>query len=161
MGRGEGGKRPVINNAFTQQHFHMEGFQNLRYLLEEGSYMCNLDLKDAYYCVSLQKNSRKYVQLRWSGNLYEFLCLCFGLDPAPRIFTELLKIPISILRRINVRMIIYLDGMLLMCHFIEEISMCCDTVILLQHLGFTMNWKKVCFDTSAFYRIFGAKNQLS
>ena len=85
--------------------------------------MCKLDLKDAYYCVSLQKNSRKYVQLRWSGNLYEFLCLCFGLDPAPRIFTELLKIPISILRRINVRMIIYLDGMLLMCHFI---SMSCD-----------------------------------
>ena len=42
--------------------------------------MCKLELKDAYY----------------SGKLYEFLCLCYGLGPAPRIFTKLLKIPISV-----------------------------------------------------------------
>ena len=58
-------------------------------------------------------------------------------------------------------MIIYLDDMLLMGHSIEEISMCCDTVILLQHQGFVINWKKVCVDTSAGDRIFGAKNQIS
>ena len=76
-------------------------------------------------------------------NLYEFLRLCFGLGPAPRIFTKLLKIEIPILCRINIRMIIYLDGMLLTGHSIEEISMCRDTVIfLLQHLGFVINWKK-------------------
>ena len=140
-----GGQRPVINlkhlNAFIPyNHFKMEGLQNLRYLLQEGDY---IDLKDAYYCVPLQKNSRKYVRFRWSGNLYEFLCLCFGLGPAPRISTKLLKIPIAILRRINMGMIIYLDDMLLMGHSIEEISMCRDTVIfLLQHLGFVINWKK-------------------
>ena len=106
--------------------------------------MCKLDLKDAYYCVPLQKISRKYFRFHWSGNLYEFLCLCFGLGPAPRIFTILLKIPIVILRRINIRMI----------------SMCRDTVIfLLQHLCNQL--EKVCFDTSAGDRIFGAKNQLS
>ena len=100
-------------------------------------------VKDAYYCVPLQKISRKYVRFRWSGNLYEFLCLCFGLGPAPRIFTKLLKIPIAILRRINIRMIIYLDDKFLMGHSIEEISMCRDTVIfLLQHLGFLINWKR-------------------
>ena len=33
--------------------------------------------------------------------------------------------------------------MLLIGHSIEELSMCCDTVIfLLQHLGFVINWKK-------------------
>ena len=122
--------------------------------------MCKLDLKDAYYCVPLQKISGKYFRFHWSGNLYEFLCLCFGLGPAPRIFTILLKIPIVILRRINIRMIIYLDDMLLMGHSIEKISMCRDTVIfLLQHLCNQL--EKVCFDTSAGDRIFGAKNQLS
>ena len=65
---------------------------------------------------------------------------CLG---SPRIFTKLLKIPIAILRRINIRMIIYLDGMLLMGHSIEKTSMCRDTVIfLLQQLGFVMNWKR-------------------
>ena len=105
--------------------------------------MCKLDLKDTYYCATLQKNSRKNVRFHWSGNLFEFLCLCFGLGPTPLIFTKLLKILIAILRRINIRMIIYLDDMLLMGHSIEELSMCRDTVIfLLQHLGFAINWKK-------------------
>ena len=121
----------------------MEGLQNLRYLLQEGDYMCKLDLKDAYYCVPLQKNSRKYVRFHWSGNLYEFLCLCFGLGLAQQILTNSLKVPFAILHRINIRTIIYLDDMLLMGHSIEEISMCRETVIfLLQHLGFAINWKK-------------------
>ena len=121
----------------------MEGLQNLRYLLQEGDYLSKLDLKDAYYCVPLQKNSRKYFRFRWSGNLYEFLCLCLGLGPVPQILTKLLKIPIAILRRINIRMIVYLDDMFLMGHSIEEISMSRDTVIfLLKHLGFVINWKK-------------------
>ena len=105
--------------------------------------MCKLDLRDGYYCVLLQKNSRKYVRFCWSRYLYKFLCLRFGLGPAPRLFTKLLKIPIAILRRINIRMFTYLDDMLLMGYSIEEISMCRDTVIfLLQHLGFVINWKK-------------------
>ena len=60
----DGGQRPVINlkhlNAFIPyNHFKMEGLQKLRYLLQEGDYMWKLDLKHAYYCVPLQKNSRK------------------------------------------------------------------------------------------------------
>ena len=30
------------------------------------------------------------------GNLYEFLCMCFGLGIAPRGFTKILKTPISL-----------------------------------------------------------------
>ena len=41
-------------------------------------------------------------------NLHEFLCLCFSLGPASRIFTKILKIPIAILCDINIRMDIYL-----------------------------------------------------
>ena len=79
----------------------------------------------------------------WSGKLYEFLCLCFGLGPAPRIFTKLLKIPVSVLRRLNILIIIYLDDMLLIGHTIEETLMARDTVIfLLQQLGFVLNLKK-------------------
>ena len=70
------------------------------------------------------------------------LCLCFGLGPAPLIFTKILKIPISSLRRLQIRVIIYLDDMILMSQTIELlISM--DTVIfLLTHLGFVINPKK-------------------
>ena len=54
----------------------------------EGDYMCKIDLKDAYFYVVLSKESRKLVRFQWEGSLYEFLCFCFGLDPAPRAFTN-------------------------------------------------------------------------
>ena len=83
--------------------------------------MCKLDLKDAYFSVPLNPASRKFVWFLWSGKLYEFLCLCFGLGPAPIIFTKLPKIPI-LLRRLNIRIIIYLYDMLLIGHTIGETS---------------------------------------
>ena len=114
----DGGQRPVINlkqlNAYISYcHFKMEGLQNLKYMLQKGDYMCKLDLKDAYFSVPLEKNSRQFVRFCWSGNLYEFLYLCYGLGPAPRIFTKLLKVPMTMLRKINIKIIIYLDDMLL------------------------------------------------
>ena len=74
---------------------------------------------------------------------YEFLCLCFGLGPAPRIFTKLLKVPMSLLRRLNILIVIYLDDMLIIGRTREQTEIARDTVIfLLQHLGFVINLKK-------------------
>ena len=106
-------------------------------------YMCKIDLKDAYFTVPLDKLCRHLVRFLWEGSFYEFLCLCFGLEPAPRVFTKILKVPISLLRRLNIRVLIYLDDMLLMSQSIERLLVARDTVIfLLQHLGFVINLKK-------------------
>jgi len=99
----DGGQRPVKLNKFVPyQHFKMEGFYCLRYMLEVADYTCKIDLKDAYFSVPLHSSSKKFVKFQWSGNLYEFTCLCFELGPASRIFTNLLKTPISLLRRLNI-----------------------------------------------------------
>ena len=95
--------------------------------------MSKLDLKDAYFSDPLEKNSRQFVRFRWSENLYKFVCLCFGLGPAPRIFTKLLKVPMTILSKINIKIIICLDVMLLIGHSLEETVMSRDTVIFLPH----------------------------
>ena len=70
-------------------------------------------------------------------------CLCFGLGPAPRIFTNLLKVPVSVLRRLNILIIVNLDDMLLIGHTIEEKLIARDTVVFcLQQLGFVLNLQK-------------------
>ena len=76
--------------------------------------MCKIDLKDAYFSIPVHKDSRKAVRFLWAGNLHEFLYLCFGLGAALRIFTKLLKIPISVLRRLMIRVIIYLDDLFIL-----------------------------------------------
>ena len=134
-----------LNTYIPYCRLKTKGFQNLKYMLQKRYYMYKLDLKDAYFSVPLKKNSRHFVRFRWSGNLYKLLCLCFSLGLAPRIFTKLLKVPMKIVRRINIKIIIYLDDMLLIDHSLEEILMSRGTVIFLfvQHLGFAINWKSV------------------
>ena len=105
--------------------------------------MCKLDMKDAYFSVPLQRNCRDKVRFQWSGKFYEFLCLRFGLGLAARIFTKILKVPISLIRSLNISIVIYLDDMLLLGRSVKEVLVATDTVIfLLQHLGFVINLKK-------------------
>ena len=80
----------------------MEGLHCLKFLLEQNDFMCKIDLKDGYFGIPLRKQSSLYVRFNWQGNLYEYLCLCFGLGPASKVFTKLVKIPIALLRRINI-----------------------------------------------------------
>ena len=70
-----GGQRPVINlkklNTFIpHKHFKMEGLHLLKEILEQGNYLCKLDLKDAYFCVPLNKQSKEYVLFKWESSLY-------------------------------------------------------------------------------------------
>ena len=143
-----GGQLPVINLKnliffVPYEHFKMESLNLLQFLLKKGDYMSKLDLKDAYFCVPLHKESRKFVRFQWDGKLYEFLCPCFGLGPAPLIFTKLFKVPLAVLRRLNMLIIIYIDDMLIIDRIRNEVKSTRDTLIyLLQHLGFLLNLKK-------------------
>lgn len=140
-------QRPILNlkklNSFIPYlHFKMESLKHVKDLIKPNDWMVKIDLKDAYFTIPLHENSQKYVRFLWEGKLYEFLCLCFGLGPAPRLFTKLLKVPISLLRRINIRVVIFLDDLLIFGST-EEIIMARDTVLfLLENLGFIINQEK-------------------
>ena len=105
--------------------------------------MCKVDLKDTYFCVPLHWNHQKIIRFQCKGNINELLCICFGLVPAPRIFTKLLKIPIAVLRWIQIRTIIFLDNMLLMSETIKGLETARDKLIfLLNSLGFVINLQR-------------------
>ena len=121
----------------------MERLHLLNEILEQGHYQCKLDLRDFYCCVPLKKQSRKYVRFKWKGSLYGFLCMCFGLGPAPKLFTKLIKVPVSILCKLYIRIIAYLDDLLTLGKTLEGRIISRDTVVyLLQNLGFVINLKK-------------------
>ena len=119
-----GGHRPVINlkplNCFIPyEHFKMESIHMLKDLLKKGDYMVKIDLKDAYLTVPIWQNHQKYLRFLWRDSLLEFACLPFGLASAPRVFTKLLKPVLSILRQRGIRLIVYLDDILLMASSVE------------------------------------------
>ena len=121
-----------------------------RDIVKKGDFTCKLKLKGGYFCMSLPEDSRKYVRFYWQGNLYQFFCLCFGLAPAPYIFTKLLKVKVQVafLHRVGTLIIIYLEDMLILSKSVGEILVYKDTIILLmQELGFVirdMNPLRIC-----------------
>ena len=143
--RKDEGNRPVLDlkklkNFIHCLRFKMEGLFLVRELLSPNDWMYKLDLKDAYFSKSIHRNLQKNLGFIWKGYLYQFFCFCFGLSPGPLMFTKLLKVPIALLRKLKVRLIIYLDDILLMATSKEELEIERDALtFLLQHLGFVIN----------------------
>jgi hypothetical protein len=105
--------------------------------------MCKIDLKKAYLCLGINEKSRKYLRFRWKNKLYQFLSMPFGLASGPRVFTKMLKPVVAILRRLGIRLVIYLDDILILNQ--REMKLLTDrntTLWLLQKLGFVINWEK-------------------
>ena len=144
----KGTYRPVINlknlNAYIPyEKFKMETLKDVKDILRQGDFLVKIDLKDAYFSIPLHQKSKNLVRFPWEGSIYEFQCLMFGLGPAPKIFTKLLKIPISLLRRLQIRIVIYIDDILITASSQEEAKMGRESVIyLLENLGFVINYKK-------------------
>ena len=143
-----GNWRPVINlrplNAFLlYEHFKMEGIHLLRNLLHQGDLMAKVDLKDAYFSVAMDSEAQKFLGFQWKDKTYQFRSLPFGLASASRVFTKLLRPVAAALRARGLRMIIYLDDILLLASSREEMD--CHLVLLLHTLttlGFVINTAK-------------------
>ena len=83
-------KSEKTRNICPLQTLQIESLHFLTFPLDQNDYWCKIDLKEASFAIPLIRQSRKYVRFKWSGNLKKFLCRCFGLGPAPKIFTKLL-----------------------------------------------------------------------
>ena len=101
-----------IHNIRTLQNG--EGIHMLRDLLKLGDWFVKIDLKDAYLTVPIWINHQKYLCFLWKGSMLEFACLPFGLASAPRMFTKLMKPVVALLKQQGIRLIIYLDDILIM-----------------------------------------------
>ena len=144
----DGGHRPIINlkrlNYFVpHHHFKMEGIHMLKDLLKQGDFMAKIDLKDAYFAVPISEPDKKYLRFRWKSQMYQFNCLPFGLSCAPWVFTKITKAVAAVLREMGVRIIMYIDDMLIMA---ESETLLRDhvkgVVYLLENLGFVINFPK-------------------
>ncbi|XP_043472375.1 uncharacterized protein LOC122505029 [Leptopilina heterotoma] len=102
-----------------------------------------LDLKDAYLTVPVDSNDKKYLRFNYRNQLYQFNSLPFGLSSAPFVFTKLGKPVVNWLRERGVKVVIYLDDLLIFGTSEEECAKNVSLAIeILEFLGFIINWKK-------------------
>ena len=121
----------------------MEGLFLVTELLSPNDWICKVDLKDTYFSIPIHWNSQENLHFEWEASLYQFLCPCLALSPVPLVFRKLLKVPIVLFRKLKVRLIIYLDDVLLMPASNKELEIGRDALVfLLLHPGLLVNGKK-------------------
>lgn len=132
-----------LNEFIPTSHFKMEDGRTASKLLSQGDYMGKVDLKDAYFLVSVHESSRKYLRFMFRDTLYEFTCLPFGLNIAPWLFTKIIKPVVNSLRKKGFYLVVYLDDFLCIGSTFAKCQENVDvTIELLQNLGFVINFSK-------------------
>ena len=102
-----------LNTSDSYQHFKMERLNSALALIEKDCYMASIDLKDAYYSLSVHEPFRKYLRFYWKSRFYQFTCLAQRLSCAPLMFTEIMKPIYAFVRSRGFLSTYYLDDSLL------------------------------------------------
>ena len=147
-GWGGGGEKASGRHARTESvcedlPFKMEDISQLKDILQRGDYMTKLDLQNAYLTIPLGPKSKIFSRFWWKGVLYQFTCLPFGLSPSARLFTKTLKPVIAFLRSVGIRLLIFLDDILIMADSLERAAEHTEIVIrVLESSGFVIKKRK-------------------
>lgn len=91
----------------------------------------------------MAKQHQPYLQFIWNNHLFQFHALPFGLSSAPWCFTKVMRSVASSLREREIRLIVYLDDILIMSQHHSQILLALNVVMnLLESLGFIINKEK-------------------
>ena len=66
----------------------METVASVLLYIREGDILASINLKDAYFQITVHQSSRKLLRFLPGGAVYQFKGLCFVLSTAPQIFTQ-------------------------------------------------------------------------
>ena len=115
----------------------------LKDIHKQGDWLAKIDLKDAYFMIPVHHQDRKFLRFQNQGKTYLFKCLPFGLSSALWVFTKTLHPVVTLLRELGLRMVVYIDVILVMAESkaqIKDFVQC--LAYLLENLDYIINYKK-------------------
>ena len=146
--KSDGSHRLILNlkkfNQFIiEEHFKLEDIRTVSNLLRKNMFMATIDMKDAYHLISIHPESRKFLRFRYSGKLYQYNVLPFGLSVAPLVFTKVMRPIMAKLRGEGHLSVIYLDDIWVAgADFDSCQANVKATVEFLTELGFIINTER-------------------
>lgn len=132
-----------FNRYVKYEHFKMESLKHLTDIVSQGCFMTSVDLRKAYYSVSVHPTSRKYLRFVWNKQLYQYCGLPNGLSSAPRIFTRLMKVIFSTLRDEGCDCVFYIDDSIFVANTYDKcLADTSKAVNMLERAGFCIHAEK-------------------
>ncbi len=150
----DGGLRPILDLRVLNQALHKLPF---RMLTQRRIFQCvrpfdwfaAIDLKDAYFHVSILPRHRPFLRFAFEGRAYQYKALPFGLSLSPRVFTKVVEAALVPLREAGIRILNYLDDWLILAQSRELLCEHRDMVLShLSRLGLQVNREKSKLSTT-------------
>ncbi|KAI2668407.1 ORF V: Enzymatic polyprotein [Labeo rohita] len=143
-----GGLRPILdlralNRSLLRLPFKMLTTKRMLTCIRPQDWFAAIDLKDAYFHVSILPRHRPFLRFAFEGRAYQYKVLPFGLSLSPRVFTKVAEAALSPLWQTGIRILNYLDDWLLIAHLRDLLCEQRDLVLRhLSHLGLQVNREK-------------------
>ncbi len=143
-----GGLRPfldlrVLNRALHKVPFRMLTQRRIFQCIRPFDWFAAIDLKDAYFHVSILPRHRSFLRFAFEGRAYQYKALPFGLSLSPRVFTKVVEAALVPLREAGICILNYLDDWLILAQSRALLCEHRDTVLShLSRLGLQVNWEK-------------------
>ncbi len=144
----DGGLRPIIdlrqlNHSVSQLKFKMLTLRQVVSQIRSKDWFVTIDLKDAYFHVSIRPCHRKFLRFAFGGKAYQYRVLPFGLALSPRTFTKVVDAVLAPLRLQGIRILNYIDDWLILAQSEMEAARHRDVVLThMKQLGLRLNAKK-------------------
>ncbi len=133
----------VLNRALHKLPFKMLTHRRMIKCIQPQDWFAAIDLKDAYFHVSILPRHRPFLQFAFEGRAWQYRVLPFGLSLSPRVFTKVVEGALTPLREVGVRILNYLDDWLILAQSREQLGDHRDLVLRhLSQLGLRVNWEK-------------------
>lgn len=100
-----------LNKFIKPLHFKLEDIRTAIKLIFSGCFMAKIDLKNAYFLVSICPEDRKFLRFSFRDKLFQFTCMPFDLSICPYAFTKLMKPVVNYLHSKGLISVIYLDNL--------------------------------------------------
>ncbi len=144
----DGGLRPILdlwllNRSVSRLKFRMLTVKQVVSQIRSEDWFVTIDLKDAYFHVSILPSHRKFLRFAFRGKAYQYRVLPFGLALSPRTFTKCVDAALAPLRLQGIRILNYIDDWLILAHS-EQMAVRHRDVVLahMKELGLRLNAKK-------------------
>ena len=99
----------ILNTHIQCDKFRMLTFSQIRTLLLPGASTISIYLTNAYWHIPIARKFLPYLGFRLGVMVYAFRAMPFGLNIAPRFFTNLANVIITDLRSQGILVVAYLD----------------------------------------------------
>ncbi|KAI2665252.1 Transposon Ty3-G Gag-Pol polyprotein [Labeo rohita] len=144
----DGGLRPildlrVLNRSVMKLMFKMLTVKQVVSQIRSEDWFVTIDLKDAYFHVSILPQHRKFLRFAFRGEAYQYRVLPFGLALSPRTFTKCVDAALAPLRLQGICVLNYIDDWLILAQSEQVAAQHRDVVLThMKELGLRLNAKK-------------------